>query len=61
MSALNPPIPSGVTVASAPPEMTTSTVPYWIIRYDSPMACAEDAHADVVVTDGPLAPKRIEM
>src|SRR5919206_452239 len=40
----NPPIAIGVTVASAPPVITTSASPYWIVRKASPIACALVAH-----------------
>ena len=47
--ALKPPTPSGVIAASAPPATAASMSPRWIQRNASPMACAPDEQALVVV------------
>ncbi len=58
--ALKPPTPSGVTVASVPPQIMASASPRSMTRKASPMACAPVEQADTCDRLGPLAPKRIE-
>ncbi len=43
-----PAIDNGVMAASAPPAIIMSAMPRWMSRNDSPMAWADDAHADTV-------------
>ena len=57
----NPPSPSGVIVASAPPAITTSHTPVRIACIPSPIAWLDAAHAVVVAMFGPLAPYCIAM
>ena len=57
---LNPPTPSGDTVASAPPQIIASASPRSMTRAASPIACAPVEHADTCDMFGPLAPNRIE-
>ncbi len=45
---LNPATASGVMAASAPPVIMVSAVPCWIRRKASPMAWADEAHAETV-------------
>jgi len=52
----NPEIASPVMAASAPPVMMQSAAPERIRSNDSPMACAEEAHAETVAKLGPLRP-----
>ncbi len=47
--AVNPATPSGVTDASAPPANAASITPRWIHLNASPIACAPEEHALVVV------------
>ena len=47
---------SPVIAASVPPVTIASACRRWIMRYDSPMACADDAQADTVAKLGPLKP-----
>ena len=47
--AMNPPSPSGVSAASAPPAITASWSPSRIARNASPMACVPDEQALVGV------------
>ena len=58
---LNPPTPSGDTVASAPPQIMASASPRSMTRAASPIACAPVEHADTCDMFGPLAPTRIEI
>jgi hypothetical protein len=53
---LKPPTPSGVTVASAPPEIMASASPWTMARKASPMACALVEQAETWLMFGPLAP-----
>ena len=46
----------GLIVASVPPVTMTSASPARSRRSDSPMACAPDAHAEVVEKLGPRRP-----
>src|SRR6266550_2703115 len=46
--AANPPMPMGVMVASAPPQIIISAAPRSIILKESPTACAEAEHAVAV-------------
>ncbi len=50
----NPPMPSGETVASAPPATMTSASPYSIRRPASPMQCRPVVQADTTAIVGPL-------
>ena len=59
--ALKPPTPSGVIVASVPPQIMASASPRWITRAASPIECAPVEQADTCERFGPLAPKRIEI
>ena len=61
LSALNPPIPRGVIVASAPPAIITSTTLCLIQLQASPRAWAADEQAVVEVIDGPFALYLIEI
>src|SRR5437879_1885702 len=54
--AANPPMPMGVMVASAPPQIIISAAPHSIILKESPTACAEAEHAVAVAEFGPRAP-----
>ena len=58
---LNPPTPSGVMVASAPPQIIASASPRWMTRAASPIECAPVEQADTCDMFGPLAPNRIEI
>src|SRR5690242_14524925 len=58
--AAKPPMPMGVTVASAPPQVIISAAPLSIILKESPMAWAEAEQAVAVAELGPRAPYRIE-
>ena len=58
--AANPPMPIRQMVASVPPHSMASASPRWIIRKESPMACALVVHAVAVAELGPFAPTRIE-
>ncbi len=58
---LNPPTPSGDTVASVPPQIIASASPRSMTRAASPIACAPVEHADTCDMFGPLAPNRIEI
>ena len=48
LHAVNPSIPMGLIVASVPPVSIISACPCCINLKDSPIACADDAHADTV-------------
>src|SRR6185436_12809431 len=54
--AANPPMPSGVIAASAPPAIIASVSPMRIDFTASPMACADVEHADTGDQFGPLHP-----
>ena len=53
-AAQNPPMPSALTVASAPPAIMTSASPYSISRPASPMLWLAVEHADTIARFGPL-------
>ena len=55
-----PPIASGVTVDSAPPQTIMSASPYSIIRAPSPMACRPVVQAVTTAIFGPFMPYMIE-
>ena len=59
--AAKPPTPSGVTAASAPPATQASSSPRAMVRKASPIACAPDAQALVMVKLAPRRPCRIEI
>jgi hypothetical protein len=54
--AMKPAMPTGTTLASAPPATITSASPYLISRQASPMACAPVAQAVTTAWFGPLKP-----
>ena len=58
--AANPPMPMGVMAASAPPQIMASASPRWMMRNESPMACALVVQAVAAAELGPLAPVRME-
>ena len=43
-----------------PPQIMTSASPRWMMRKESPIACAPVVQAVAVAEFGPLAPVRIE-
>src|SRR3712207_151075 len=54
--AIKPATITGVMVASAAPQTTTSASPRRIKSYPSPIASVPQAHAKAGATDGPSAP-----
>ena len=56
----NPPTANGVMAASAAPQIMASASPRWMMRKESPMACAPEEQAVQVAVLGPLAPWRME-